>query len=118
MAGIQFDNVRAAGLDSRIEKINFDFNTVFPLTLKVLVSGDTIEAVGVRIVDAFAFSSISIGFPADVEEIAPVGDINPTQKDIYEFSKYRESSITETLKLYASGAAGTGKGIVIIKFAK
>lgn len=121
MAGIDFfggfAGSSSADKDS-VEVINFDSTSTFPLILKALTPGDIIELLGIRIIDAFSYTNFSIGFPADQEEIAAIGEIPPGTKGIYEFLEYRESTIAETLTLYKTGVSAIGSGLILIQLAK
>ncbi len=96
-------------------KFPFDTSLTSPVFLRSLASGDFVRVVVVDILNPFDSGfKISIGFPANNNEIIDKDLINLTQTGIYEIFAYRMSQINETLNLYYYGTSVSGNGIIYI----
>lgn len=97
-------------------KIPFDFSNAPEILLRPLLVGESLREVVVRIDNAFNVGVIlSVGFPADHNEILKPAAIAPTVPGKYKANSYRLSSVAESLTLYFGGVIPTqGSGIVFV----
>lgn len=99
------------GGESAVVEVDFT-NANFPqLTLKGLVAGDRILEVVVKVITPFdPGASMSLGFPADTDEIAPASKIKLQKAGHYKFFPYRKTVSVETFNAYFSGSSAGGSG--------
>ena len=92
-------------------KVDFSFADSSPKTIDVLSPGDFIKDVYLEILDVFpASSQLTIGFPADNDEIMKANENKSNKAGVYHVSPFRETTVLENLNLYLSGPLGTGTG--------
>ncbi len=105
----------SAWVKSRIGQlaINFTKDSAVNVLLENLYAGDLLHCVIIVITQAWsAGAELTLGTPADTDEIIVSGQVPLQTLGIYEFQPERISAITETLRLYLnhnSSATGAGK---------
>jgi len=114
-SGLVATSVQAAIDEVAVMIVPFTFNTVSPFTLKGLVAGHVIRAVMVKVDTIFdgAFA-MTLGFPADPDEIIEAGQVDLTQQNVYMFDVYRVSAVVETLQAYFTGTPTVGSGNIFV----
>lgn len=97
-------------------KIPFDFNNPPSLLLRPMQIGESLREVVVKIEEVFDVGVLlSVGFPADNQEIMKPTAIAPTVIGKYKANPYRLSSVAESLILYFGGVVPTkGRGIIFV----
>lgn len=114
---MRYTNIAAQNQNNQQAATIVDFtNGNFPqMTLLNLTNGDTITEVTVVVLEVFdGGATMSLGFPADTDEIAPTNKIKLQKIGVYKFFPYRKSTISETLNAYFSGSSTTGSGKIYI----
>lgn len=101
------------GGETNVVEVPFSPSNFPALTLKTLEVGERLLEIVVKITEEFdAGVSMSLGFPADNEEIAPASKLKLQRLGVYKFFPYRKTTATETFRAYFSGASATGAGII------
>jgi len=99
------------------EILNFDKDSGPSQVIKVLSTGTIIKCVTVNVTTVFDSGfTISVGFPADNDEIALTTDCLLTELNLYKFNLYRTSAASETITAYFAGSSTGGAGTLIVEF--
>lgn len=96
--------------------VNFNKDSPSPMKIEDLLAGELLKEVCIKVTTAFDPGfTVSLGFPADHNEIIPVGDANLEKLGEYKFYPYRISAIAETLNLYFIGVSAQGAGVLFVE---
>jgi len=97
--------------------VDFDHTMGLSMVLKSLVAGDYLKMVIVKILEPFDPGfDVSIGFPADQDEIAGQGEIDLTLTEgVFQYEPFRRSVGPETFTLYSFGTSTQGKGRIFVE---
>lgn len=102
---------------SKTPVIEFSFANTFPLVLMPLAVGDFIREVYVEITQPFSAGvALTLGFPANHQELLASTEIDPQQVGQYQALASRKIAVSETMTLYLTGTAAVGQGRVVVEF--
>lgn len=85
--------------------------------LEYLYATDLIHRVIVKITEAWGTgATMTLGFPADNDELITSGQVSLQTLGTYEFQPDRISAVSESLRMYFShNSSGTGVGIIYVE---
>jgi len=96
---------------------SFDRTSGPSMPIRTMLIGEGIFQATISVTQAFdPTMTVSLGFPANPQEIIPTAGVDLTIVGEYLFGPYRVSAINENLTLYLPGVSAVGTGVLFVVY--